>query len=351
MLQQRIIFVNARFLTQPLTGVQRYAFEISMQLKNLCDNIVFLAPNNIIHKEWAFKLNVKTLGFTNGHLWEQTELPLFLLKQKKFILVSLGNTGPSFVSNQVLTLHDLAFLKNNKYQAVWFRIFYIFCIPILIRRCKYIFTVSNFIQQEIENTYPISKGKISVTYNGVGEYLLRQSRTRINTIKDKIVLCVGSLSKRKNVDLLAKAFIASELCKQQYQLIYIGCKELKHVSPSIPTHPQIKVLPNLDDLYLSKWYLKSEFVVNLSSYEGFGIPIFEALAFNCKVLCSDIPVFRELYEGLVSFTSLHSIDYVVASLNKLPMGEVKFQQFKDEIQTKYNYLASAKSILKTISEL
>ena len=73
-----MLYVNARFLTQPLTGVQRYGIEISLQLKELYgERIKFVAPANIIHTDIARKLNVEIVGKRSGHLWEQIDLLLF----------------------------------------------------------------------------------------------------------------------------------------------------------------------------------------------------------------------------------------------------------------------------------
>jgi hypothetical protein len=62
------IYIAARFLTQPITGVQRYGIELSKAIKNLNTeyNINFIAPENIIHKELASKLQVKTDGKLKG---------------------------------------------------------------------------------------------------------------------------------------------------------------------------------------------------------------------------------------------------------------------------------------------
>ena len=56
------VFVNARFLTQPITGVQRYAVEVSKELKHLRPELRFLAPQNVIHHELAEQLGVERVG-------------------------------------------------------------------------------------------------------------------------------------------------------------------------------------------------------------------------------------------------------------------------------------------------
>jgi len=74
-----LLVVNCRFLTQETTGVQRFCIEISKKLKKLYkNNIQFVSPINIIHKDSVKELNIKIIGDKTGHLWEQIDLPKYL---------------------------------------------------------------------------------------------------------------------------------------------------------------------------------------------------------------------------------------------------------------------------------
>lgn len=77
-----MIAVNARFLTQSITGVQRFALEISRELQLLLgkDEIKFFAPRNILQEQEARELDVEIIGSHTGHLWEQFDLPRHLKK-------------------------------------------------------------------------------------------------------------------------------------------------------------------------------------------------------------------------------------------------------------------------------
>ncbi|MGQ6653073.1 glycosyltransferase family 4 protein, partial [Serratia sp. IR-2025] len=83
-----MIYVNARFLTQDLTGVQRFAQEICLALSKIRHDIVFVSPPNIIHHDIASQLNVQVVGKKSGHFWEQVELPAFLKKNKSPLLIN-----------------------------------------------------------------------------------------------------------------------------------------------------------------------------------------------------------------------------------------------------------------------
>ena len=97
-----MLFVNARFLTQHITGVQRYAIEISKQLKfKLRDGVVFLSPENIVHNEIARNLGVRVIGKNSGHIWEQLDLPIYIKREGSPLLLNLANTAPVFYKNKI----------------------------------------------------------------------------------------------------------------------------------------------------------------------------------------------------------------------------------------------------------
>lgn len=74
------VIINARFLTQPVTGVQRFAIELSLRLIKLIPNLTFVSPKNIFQKDLAKTLKVQCFGKFTSHFWEQIELPIYLKK-------------------------------------------------------------------------------------------------------------------------------------------------------------------------------------------------------------------------------------------------------------------------------
>src|SRR5687768_11068529 len=134
--------VNARFLTQPITGVQRFAIEISKELKKANPQIKFIAPKEIIHHNLANELNAQLYGKMSGHFWEQLELPAYLKKQHSPLLINLANLAPVTYNNYIATIHDLSFLQFPKSYSRKFYYYYKFLIPKIAGRAKKIITVS-----------------------------------------------------------------------------------------------------------------------------------------------------------------------------------------------------------------
>ena len=342
------IFVNARFLTQPISGVQRYGIECSRQIKKLREDTVFVAPKNILHHDLAKELNVQVIGVNTGHTWEQVDLPFFLARNGKPPLFSPANTAPLLYGNNYFTLHDLAFYHHPEWNSKVFSTWYNILVPRLALNCRHIFTVSQTVRAEIISDYKINPEKISVTYNGISSQMLGVETQP----KEKTILAVGTFNKRKNHQNLLKGFLESDL-RNDYQLVIIGDKNKVFaeagVDESLLTTANIKIYCNLSSEELTDMYAKAEIVASLSQYEGFGIPVLEGLYCGCKAVCSDIPVYRELYDGYATFCDPDDIKGISSALEKAAGTILEETITREEILQKYNYKNSALTIIEEIT--
>ncbi len=346
------IFINARFLTQPVSGVQRYGIECSRQIKKLYPDAVFLAPKNILHKDIADELDVKITGINTGHLWEQADLPLYLARNGHAPLFNPANTGPVAYRNNYFTLHDLAFYHHPEWNSKAFSTWYNILVPRLAHNCRHIFTVSQTMREEIIKYYKIRPDKISVTYNGISEQMRSFEAVQTGIKKEKIILSVGTFSKRKNHQNLVKAFLESSI-KGEYQLVIIGDKHkvfaASDLDEQLLANTNIKIYERLSSEELIKLYAKAELLVSLSVYEGFGIPVLEGLYSGCKVVCSDIDVYRELYSNYVSFCDPYDIKSISTALSESALlHQEAGRQSIEALLDKYNYTRSAQIIIDTI---
>ena len=344
------LFINARFLTQPISGVQRYGIECSRQIKKLYPETVFLSPVNILHTAVAAELGVTVLGSRTGQLWEQIDLPAWLRRHGSPVLLNLANTAPLFYSNNYVCIHDLAFFHHPEWNSKLFSLWYNFLLPRLACRSKHIFTVSNTIKGEIEQYYNIPGSKISVTYNGISEDWKRKGGEK-PLPREKIILTVGTFNLRKNQQNLVKAFLQSEV-RHTHRLVLIGDRNkifsdsgIEHVKET----ENITILERLSGPELKSWYQRAEMVVSLSGYEGFGIPVLEGLYFGCKILCSDIPVYRELFKDVALFCPPYNVPAIARQLELLAVADSgKNENAISVLLEKYTYEQAAKVILKAI---
>lgn len=286
------VIINARFLTQKLTGVQRFAVEIAKQIKRIKPSVVFVAPADIIHKELFTELGAKIIGSNKGVLWEQVDLPLFLIKSNKPLLINLCNAAPLFYNNQVITLHDVAFFVNPDWFSKKFVCYYKFLIPRISKKAKLIFTVSHFSKKEIIKYIDTEPQKIKVIYNSVSDL---PGAVEHSVDYGRYILVVGSIDKRKNIANLIAAF--NLIRHKDFKLIIVGDVNAifnNKDNESLKSHDDVVFLGRVNDNELAGLYSNALMFVYPSLYEGFGIPPLEAMAYGSPTIVANIDSLQEV---------------------------------------------------------
>lgn len=349
-----LVVVNARFLTQKVTGVQRFAMEICLQLKTMLKEVEFVTPSDVIQKEAYQELNAKIIGSHHGHLWEQLDLPKYLKSKGMPLLVNLANSGPLFYKNKIVTIHDVAYKVFPQTYPKSFLLYYNLMIPRLLNGSRHVVTVSQYSKEEICKFYHVGKDKVSVVYNAVSEIF---KPTTANN-GENYFLAVSSMNYRKNFIYILEAF-----CKYQEQggkecLYIIG--DLKNASfkemdlSKYTSNPKIKFLGRVSDEELIKYYNNAIAFVYPSFYEGFGIPPLEAQACGCPAICAKASCLPEVFGDSVLYCNPYDSDSLVSSFQKIISDNVlrKALQDKGFINTrKYSWENSAKRLRDIIAKL
>lgn len=347
------IYINGRFLCQPITGVQRFAIEL---IKELCKskelNFIILKPNGFSYYDLT-GLPIQTIGTLKNHLWEQIELPKFLKKKSATLLLNLTNTAPLLYKNQIVTIHDLAFLHNPKWFSFGFRTFYKFLIPAIVKRAKHILTVSEFSKAEISNKLQKSPDSISVIYNSVpSEFHKMEAKEKSS--EELYALTVGSLDPRKNLETLIKAFNSLEDTK--LKLYVIGASNTKIFKTKLPAfdHEKIKFLGRVSDEELVSLYANAKMFIYPTLYEGFGIPNIEAMHFSTAVITSDIPVTREVCKDAAYFVDPLNTKAIQDAILTLLMDNKLLSDLSKkgkEVSNSYTWEKASQKVIKIIKHV
>lgn len=341
------IVVNARFLTQRMTGVQRYAVEICLELKRMMgDNIEFVSPYNIEQRDYADRLSVKVIGSHKGHIWEQIDLPSYLRKSGNPLLLCLCNTAPLFYKNKIVTVHDVAFEAYPQTFSKSFLYTYHFLIPRIIKSALHVITVSNFSKEEIVKYYGTPQDKISVVYNAVGG--------QFKAIYDKglresnYLLAVSSLNYRKNFIAVLKAFDLLEKENQDVNLYIIGDLQNNSFKSIDIEHykkkSHVKFLGRVSDDDLIKYYSNALAFVYPSIYEGFGIPPLEAQNCGCPVLVADIPPLHEVIENSGIYCNPYEIKDIASGMERIIVNSEMYKELANENIVRFSWEKSAQEI-------
>ena len=209
-----MIVINARFLTQKITGVQRYAIEICKRFPESIKEkkIILVAPKGeLINKEELKFLKIEQFGNFRGHLWEQIDLVNFLNNNKNPILINFGGIGPLYYKNKITYVHDLAFKYYPETFSYIFQKGYNIFVPISVRNALKVITVSNYVKKDVENNFNINN--LEVVYCAKSNHFknLNLKREKINGIKHVVFHPNTIAYAIPETDPLAKTILNAEI--------------------------------------------------------------------------------------------------------------------------------------------
>ncbi len=301
--------INGRFLTQRMTGVQRYAYEILTAIDNIMAEPgqdgrfpamrLVLAPGTSPRPVLS-RIGVRQTSFGSGHAWDQAVLPLYVRSG----LLSLGNFGPVFARNQIVCIHDAnTFIEPDSYSR-GFGLVYRTLLPWLGKRASRVATVSRFSADMLVKFGVCRCDKIFIAPNG-HEHALRwqPDRATIPLLKDlrrPFVLLLGSSAKHKNVRIVLEQ--APGLDEAGIDIVVVGTGS-SIFSANMPAFARsnIHYTGYVNDDDLSALYERAQCLAFPSRTEGFGIPPLEAMARGCPVISSNAASLVEVGGDAVAY--------------------------------------------------
>ena len=251
------------------------------------------------------------------------------------------------------TIHDCVFFDVDGLVSPIGRIVRKFFYKRAVNLSSKIFTVSEFSKQRIQFHFPSSKN-IIVTGNGISKAIQEFQSENARTKQDYFIY-VGNIKRHKGLHTLVDAFAKAKTKCLTSKLIIVGNNQNFKSSDENLT----SIIEKTDGIEFTGW-VSDERLINLmagakalvqpSLYEGFGIPPLEALYLGTNVILSDIPVFKEIYEGLpVTFFKVGDNEDLAEKLlnfseSNLPDG------LRDIINKTYCYRIVANTIIQTIEK-
>ena len=283
------IFVNGRFLTQPVSGVQRYAREVLGALdRALVDRpgapcVKVLVPRDVETPDWRV-LHTRVVRGGRGHRWEQGAL---YRASRDGVLLSLGNSGPLRHRAHILCLHDANLFEIPEAFSTRYRAWHRMLRPALARRAAALLTVSDHSAKALSRHLGVARARFEIVPNSA-EHVLNwpvgsDVPARFGLQSGRYFLTVGNQSPNKNIARLVAAHAQAQ-----------GIPPLAIVGGGVPgvvhagTAPgaNVHVLGRVPDADLRGLYEGAAGFVFPSLYEGFGIPPLEAMQLGVPVLCA-----------------------------------------------------------------
>ncbi len=276
--------INGRFLSQAVTGVQRYGREIVRSIDRLateCGLLVdLLLPRGAEPPVGLGALRPRTVGPVGGHTWEQALLPI-----RGARLLNLCNTAPVLGRNGVLCIHDANVFEVPDSYTSAFRRFYTTLHPLISRSGARIATVSHDAASRLAHHLRIKASTIATAANG-HEHALRwrPERATARPGERPYILMIGSLARHKNIARVLQ--IAAELDRRGLDVLVAGTAGAVFTEGERRCSASVRYLGRITDDDLA-FLLERAFCLAFPSLsEGFGLPMLEAMVWGCPVIAS-----------------------------------------------------------------
>ncbi len=257
-------------------------------------------------------------------LWLEFVIPRILKKYRADVFFS----PDGFLSlrtrvKSVPVIHDISFAHRPKDLPFTVRTYYNFFFPRFARKAFRICTVSPYSQKDIINTYNVARAITRVVYNGVNEAYKPLPESEIQKVRTKYTdnkpyfLFVGSLHPRKNVENLLKAYDQFlEKTGLDIRMVIVG-ERMWAGGKAAKSSSHITCTGRLEPDELHRVMGSSLALTFVPWYEGFGIPVIEAMAAGVPVLTSNVTSLPEVGGKAAIYASPGSIDEIAAGMERL----------------------------------
>jgi len=345
-------------------GIGEYAYELLLQFKKQKNPntkfLIYLKEKALLDmpKEdegWRYKV----IG--PKKMWTQFALPVSLIlgKQKPDLFFTPSHYAPRFTSlKTAISIMDLSYIhfpklfrKEDLYQLTnWTKY--------SAENARLVFTISKSSKDDIIREYNLDSKKVIVTYPGIREIRsMKNTDLKKFNLTNDYILFVGTLQPRKNITKLIEAF--SKIEKKDIDLVIVGKKgwlyeEILASPKKFDIEKRVKFLDFVTDEELPSLYKNAKCFVLPSLYEGFGLPVLEAMKYGCPVITSNISSLPEAGGNAAIYVNPEDVKDITEKINKVLKDERLREDMikKGEAQVKkFSWEKTARETLSALEKL
>lgn len=249
-------------------------------------------------------------------LWEQIVLPLEAARYRLDVLFNPGFTTPVLAPCACVTVfHDLQHKRHPEYFRFFDLPFWKLLLWASTRRSRRLIAVSEATRADLIRFYRLSPERISVVHHGVEPDFFSLDRSRT----EPFVLCVSTLHPHKNLDRLIRAYAGR---KQDWRLVITGMRgffadAIDALLEELDLNESVRLTGWIPRDELLQLYAKAHAFIYPSTFEGFGMPVLEAMAAGIPVACSDIPPLREIADDAALFFDPLNEEAIASALDRI----------------------------------
>ncbi len=249
-------------------------------------------------------------------LWEQTALPIEAARHQLDVLLNPGFTAPILAPCACVTVfHDLQHKRHPEYFR-WFDLpFWRILLWASAHRARRLIAVSEATRDDLIRVYHLPPDRIRVVLHGVEPDFFNLDRKHT----DPFVLCVSTLHPHKNLDRLIRAYARR---KRDWRLTITGMRgffaeALDKLIAELNVRDSVQLTGWIPRDELLRLYSRAQAFIYPSTFEGFGMPVLEAIAAGIPVACSDIAPLREVAGDAALFFDPTNEDAIASALDRI----------------------------------
>lgn len=296
------IGVDARLLTEPVMGIGRYTDEMVRSLQRHEADFVLYTPSPPLERNYgAANVRVRAAsayGRFGRMLWSQTTLPYWAGQDVVDLYWGTTHRLPRYLPDRiarVVTIHDLVWKQAGETMRPFSRFMEKHLMPQAIRLADRIIADSASTAGDIEAVFPSARGKVRVVHLAASAMPdpLPFHALQALAIDRPYFLFVGTLEPRKNLQRLLQAYAGLPVwVRARFQLVIAGGKgwggvDVEETSRKLGLAGDVRVTGLVTDAQLATLYAHARFLAMPSIYEGFGLPVLEAMSYGVPALTSN----------------------------------------------------------------
>ena len=369
------IAVNTRLLIKDkLDGIGWFSYEI---LNRICkahpEHQFYFLFDRKFSSDFIFSDNITPIVLFPParhpflwYIWFELSVKRVLKKINADLFFSPDGFVPlSSDIRSISVIHDINFKHRPKDLPFFSRKYYNYFFPKFARKVNKIITVSKYSKQDIATQYHIQNNKIEVVYNGCNEIYKPLDEKEKQKIRNKYTsgneyfIFIGSMHPRKNIENLFKAFETyKNETKSNFKLVIVGqkfflTKNIENAYKLSKFKEDIIFTGRISNKELHELLASSYALTFVSFFEGFGIPIIEAMNCDVPVICSEVTSMPEI----AGDAALYIDPYSVESIKNAMISITEDESIRDDLINKgqkkrslYNWDKAATEIWNIIEK-
>lgn len=360
----KLVYDHQIFSLQPYGGISRYIVELAVRLAKVEQLNVKIFASAYINQHLKCCESEMVLGFptlvihpklTKLIYYINSELAkIYFYSQPPDIVHHTYYTATNLTpktTKTVITVHDMIQEKLNHLMPKSEQIASIKAQA--IQKADHIICVSHNTKQDLLENLQIDPQKISVIYHGFSLSFSDSFQPTPITLPTPYILYVGQRSGYKNFERLLRAYATSNQLRQELYLVCFGGESFSKAESEL-----IQALGLLEgrvqhfsgnDNVLIELYRHATAFVYPSLYEGFGIPLLEAMSFNCPVICSSTSSMPEVAENAAEFFDPHDQENIMFTLERVLGSQEQLANLKKLGQERVKHFSWEKCAKQTQS--